>query len=223
MSEITIAYEKPQEDKVIETAKRKALAVIGESFIVDWSTPGYEVAKGHFGELTQRFCSLFKSDFTSQKHLHSTILSKRLDRTVDLDAEQGGWWKDSSFSETRTCFESHLSSFVLSLDSLRLAGAGTVQLVLRDNIALPRIRMHLKHLGASVKAGTIKGDFVNTCTVVLGYFSQVPKKMPAKKNIQSLFENWCQHFPREGLQVHTVSLVRYFDLSLDKYVNIQRF
>ena len=222
MSEIKVTVENLQQAKVDETVERKALKVLGESFVVDWSSPGYEEPKAHFEDLGKQFSQLYQSEFRTQKNHHSTILSKRLDPAVDLKAAQGGWWMDPSYEKTTAHFDTHLGSFLLRLDSFRITGAGTVQLVLRDNIAMPRIRIQLRNLGASVKPNTIEDDFLNTCTVVLGFFAKVPDKKPTGEQVQEMFDTWRANFPSE-IQVHTVSLVRYFDLSLDQYVTIQRF
>ena len=89
---------------------------------------------------------------------------------------------------------------------------------------MPRLRGLFRGLGATVKAGTTDGDRMNTCTAVLGYLRAVPLLQDVKGRAKSLVDLWLQ---RSGIPdefpVHTLSLARYHDTSLNVYETLERF
>lgn len=205
------------------TAANKSLGVDDESFIVDWSHPEYDKANEAFVKLTNAFRDLFGAAFIPQKNHHSTILSKRLDK-VDLGPScPPRAWRDTDFSETRQLFRQTIPDFCLTLDCCVLAPGGTIQLVFRDRVAMPRMRMRLVELGATVKSSTIDGDRINTCTVVLGFVSTVPDPPVKASDVSGILSGWQDAHLISTIRVVTVSLVQYFDLSLNRYIELHRF
>lgn len=220
---IQIIYNGFDDNAVEKTVEQKSKNVIGESFVVDWSLSGYKDIKESFEALTERFSAILGSCFVKQRNHHSTILSKRLD-PIDIPA---GFvvpvWMDNDFSVSKRFFSENFCKIVLKLESCVIAKTGTIQLVFRDENVLPSARNLLKSLGASVKPGTIDDDFKNTCTVVLGYLQSIPHNQVQKENVESAISEWIQTYHIDKIKVHTISLVRYFDLSLNNYLEIEHF
>lgn len=216
--------------KVNNTKKDKSLKVVGQSFIVDWSDPVYKKYKENFEEFSGQLASIFGNSFASQKNHHSTILSKALD-LIDIHEDQEGdklrstIWTDYNFKLCRCFFHDMcFKEFTLRLDKAVIANTGTIQIVLRNNKQLPIIRMFLKGLGAQVKEGTIKGDFINTCTVVLGYFKSANERIKGQiDEAKKILAEWSTLQSTRTLKVFKVSLVEYYDLSLNNFKTIITF
>ena len=221
--EIRIIYPGFDQIAVNKTSASRLQRVDGESFVMDWSLPEYTDYKKAFGELSQKFFKLFKDDFIKQENHHSTILSKRLDRIDIDDSVIKNTWTDEDYSKSHSFLSKNLSDFTIKLESCVLAKGGTIQLVFRDEKILPRTRIFLRDLGATIKQGTIDGDFINTCTVVLGYLKCAPNSPVSEEKVRSEILDWLHSHQMSEIGVHVVSLVRYFDLSLNEYVEIAKF
>ena len=218
-----VDYSGLKSEKVKETYKAKSKKVVGQSFVIDWSDSRYKKHKKQFEELSTKLAVIFGNLFVPQKKHHSTVLSKTLDRT-DINNNLEGlrlsltYWSDGSYEYSQR-FLKGLGSpkFSLTLDKAVIADSGTIQLVFRNEETLPLVRLVLKGLGAQVKSGTIEDDFINTCTVVLGYLKV--KKGVTEKMIEeaaSELRKWgCS---KKGLKIdiHSIKLVEYYDLSLKK-------
>ncbi|HAO19689.1 MAG TPA: hypothetical protein DCQ37_03855 [Desulfobacteraceae bacterium] len=220
---IQVVYNGFDENAIKKTVKQKSKDVVGESFVIDWSLPGYKDFKESFEALTDEFVNIFGNCFVKQINHHSTILSKRLD-PIDISNDFiVPVWMDNDFSVCRRFFSENFCKLILESECCVIAKAGTVQLVFRDENVLPKARNLLNSLGASVKPGTIDGDFINTCTVVLGYLQSIPHNQVQKEQLESATSKWNESYHIDKVKVHTISLVRYFDLSLNNYLEIEKF
>jgi len=84
---------------------------------------------------------------------------------------------------------------------------------------MPRLRGALISIGAEVKTGTLDGDRLNTCTVVLGYLKCIPEVGVREEDIVPLLEKIVP----EDITVYRASLVGYNDTSLNIYHTIAEF
>lgn len=218
MTQITVVKSGFNEAEIEVTAESKRARVDGESFIVDWGDITYGEPQSAFKRITESIRGLLEPSFVPQCNHHSTIVSKRLapiDRPEDFIPPV---WTDPEFSSCRRVFREHLHDFVLELQLCVCASGGTIHLVYRNEGRMPRIRQELIALGAEVKAGTLTGDRLNTCTVVLGYLSQVPERDIGEHEIGAAIA-----IAPRSVSVTCASLVQYRDTSLNEYETLERF
>ena len=206
-----------READIKTTVASKQTRVDGESFIVDWGNSAYAKHKEEFTRATESVRRLLGACFVVQCNHHSTIVSKRLDPSDRPSGTTPPKWTDLSFSSCRKIFAQHLRDFELELQLCVLASGGTIQLVYRDETVMPRIRQDLINLGAEVKPGTLDGDRMNTCTVVLGYLTRVPEHDIGANDVTAAIS-----VPPK-IKVTHASLVQYSDTSLNVYDTLERF
>jgi hypothetical protein len=206
-----------KEADIKTTVVSKQTRVDGESFIVDWGDSAYAKYKEDFIRATESMRRLFGACFVMQRNHHSTIVSKRLDPSDRPSGITPPKWIDLSLSSCRKIFAQHLRNFELELQLCVLASGGTIQLVYRDETVMPRIRQDLMNLGAEVKPGTLDGDRMNTCTVVLGYLTRVPEHDIDANDVTAAIS-----VPPK-IKVTRASLVEYSDTSLNDYDTLERF
>jgi hypothetical protein len=204
--------------EIDKTVASKGDSVYGESFIVDWGDSAYIGHKKEFEKATKSLKDHFGNCFIAQRNHHSTIISKRLDSIDRANNAEPSIWNDPTLSMCRDKFAEQLTDFTLKLHLCVVAPGGTIQLVYRNTTQMPRLRGALISLGAEVKTGTLDGDRMNTCTVVLGYLKSIPKAEVRKENIEPLLNK----IP-ENIKVYRASLVGYNDTSLNLYHTIAEF
>ena len=208
-----------RDNEIKATVASKEACVYGESFIVDWGDSAYVDHKKMFKRATNSLGDYLENCFVPQRNHHSTILSKRLD-SIDRDnTAEPSIWSDPELSICREKFAEQLVNFRLKLQSCVVASGSTIQLVYRNSSQMPRLRGALISLGAEVKLGTLDGDRMNTCTVVLGYLKCIPKSGICEKDILTLLG---EEIPN-NIKVYRASLVGYNDTSLNVYHTIAEF
>ncbi len=221
-------YNSLNEEACQKTKYNKSTDVYGQSFIVDWKYfPEY---KNKFNELSLGLKEIFGDCFQNQENHHSTILSKELPYT-DIVNDQlrlkmhRSSWLDSDYKLLDRFLSLYLNDgFSLTFKSIESSSAGTTQIVLINERAIPYMRIFLKGLGAMIKEGTIDGNRLFTCTVVLGHFIDFKRITEKAKNNASLYLNqWIINNRKFDYSVNTISLVEYYDLSLNRYNEIKIF
>ena len=100
----------------------------------------------------------------------------------------------------------------LTLECAFMAEEGTVQLVLRNEDQLPAMRGYMVSQGAQVKPGTMDGDRIYTCTVVLGQVKdaeEANRRLPyVRKYLEGQEEGRC-------FSTTVLTVMEYWDFGLE--------
>lgn len=195
----------------------------GTSCIVDWQSPKDKFSERLMG-IAREVGELFGASFEVHQHLHSTVLSIKLDEK-DIEAISESTrqrvrdrpWRDEGYKSSQKMFRSLLeadeqrSGLTLELECAAMDKAGTVQLVLRNEDQLPAMRGYMVSQGAQVKPGTIDGDRIYTCTVVLG---QVKDADEAEKCLPTVRSYLSTLTKGEPFSTKVLTFVHYKDFGL---------
>lgn len=223
MANLDLVYSGFSPSAVTETAAAKQRVVDGESFILDWIRPEHQDARESFRALSEGLSRLFGPAFHQQRHFHTTIISKRLDPIDRMPNTPVPEWADAGLEKSRAAILRFLDAACLEVRLCVLSQEGTCQLVFRDEGALPLLRRQLLDLGAEAKPGTLDGDRINTCTMVLGHLGGLPDAVPSPLHVEHLLQEWCAQHGLINVNALSSSLVRYRDTSLAEYSTVRVF
>lgn len=202
-------------DKIAETVRRKRLSVNGQSVIIPWwkNLEVLAILEVLAGKLEQFFAE--SVGFVPQQNFHSTIVSWVLDPFEREAAHTSLPGIPKGCPHGRTPERCCQGPIDLRATVLVAAATGTVSLVLRNETKLPWLRHCILGFNPMVKPNTLDGDFINTCTIVLGHVLAPPDVSSLAADLERVYNDWKGEVGfSETLVAEELLLVRYFDLSL---------